>query len=45
MIREHCFRITTKKGQKYVMQAPSEAEMDNWVKLLKTIISKYDEFL
>lgn len=41
VVREHCFKITTKKGIKYILQAPSEEERKDWIKRLSSIINKY----
>lgn len=43
VVREHCFLIQTRKGVKYILQAPSEDEVNNWVKLLQKVIQKYEE--
>jgi len=42
VIREHCFLIQTKKGKKYILQAPTDDERDHWMHLLQDIFDKYD---
>lgn len=44
VIREHCFVIKTKKkNTKYILQAPSDEEMKEWVKTLQTLVSRYSD--
>lgn len=41
IVREHCLVITTKKNKKYILQAPTEDEMKDWVRIIESTINKY----
>lgn len=42
VLHDHCFSLTSCKGKECILQAPSEGEMNDWVKHLEYLIEKYE---